>query len=130
MHPLGILEAQIIFPHPPGIIRLKVESVVMNNCISQHFLLGNHYLNIHGININNHKDRSLIIGEIGRQKFAFTLERREITVIRQVKNVSRETFVPNEFIEVQISPELTLEMKEELSEILFKYREAFDSDND
>ncbi|MBW0523335.1 hypothetical protein O181_063050 [Austropuccinia psidii MF-1] len=32
MHPLGIFEAEIIFPHPAGSIRLKVEFVVMNNC--------------------------------------------------------------------------------------------------
>ncbi|MBW0536292.1 hypothetical protein O181_076007 [Austropuccinia psidii MF-1] len=34
MHPLGIFEAPIIFPHPAGSIRLKVEFVVMNNCTS------------------------------------------------------------------------------------------------
>ncbi|MBW0580865.1 hypothetical protein O181_120580 [Austropuccinia psidii MF-1] len=84
MHPLGIFEAAIIFPHPAGSIRLKVEIVFMNNCTSQHFILGNDYLNIYGIDINNHKD----------------------------------------------NPELTLEMKEELIEILFQYREAFASDNE
>ncbi|MBW0568342.1 hypothetical protein O181_108057, partial [Austropuccinia psidii MF-1] len=56
MHPLGIFEAAMIFPHPTGSIRLKVEFVVMNNCTSQHFILGNDYLNIYGIDINNHKD--------------------------------------------------------------------------
>ncbi|MBW0502920.1 hypothetical protein O181_042635 [Austropuccinia psidii MF-1] len=57
MHPLGILEAEITFPHPTGSIRLKFEFVVMNNCTSQHFILGNDYLNIYGIDINNHGDR-------------------------------------------------------------------------
>ncbi|MBW0539727.1 hypothetical protein O181_079442 [Austropuccinia psidii MF-1] len=57
MHPLGIFEAKMIFPHPTGSIRLKVEFSVMNNCTSQHFILGNDYLNIYGIDINNHKDR-------------------------------------------------------------------------
>ncbi|MBW0534346.1 hypothetical protein O181_074061 [Austropuccinia psidii MF-1] len=57
IHPLGILEAAIIFPHPTGSIRFKVEIVVMNNCTSQHFKLGNDYLNNYGIDINNHKDR-------------------------------------------------------------------------
>ncbi|MBW0557484.1 hypothetical protein O181_097199 [Austropuccinia psidii MF-1] len=47
MHPLGIFEAEMIFPHPAGSIRLKVEFVVMNNCTSQHFILGNDYLNIY-----------------------------------------------------------------------------------
>ncbi|MBW0570933.1 hypothetical protein O181_110648 [Austropuccinia psidii MF-1] len=36
MHPLGIFEAEIIFPYPTGSIRLKVEFVVMNNHTSKH----------------------------------------------------------------------------------------------
>ncbi|MBW0532963.1 hypothetical protein O181_072678 [Austropuccinia psidii MF-1] len=31
MHPLGILEAEMIFPHPVGSIRLKVEFFAMYN---------------------------------------------------------------------------------------------------
>ncbi|MBW0580052.1 hypothetical protein O181_119767 [Austropuccinia psidii MF-1] len=130
MHPLGIFEAAIIFPHPAGSIRLKAEFVVMNNCTSQHFILGNDYLNIYGIDINNHKDRYFTIGENKRQKFAFSPERREITVIKQVKNVNKDKFVSDQLSEAQISPELTPEMKEELIEILFQYREAFASDNE
>ncbi|MBW0536525.1 hypothetical protein O181_076240 [Austropuccinia psidii MF-1] len=57
MHPLSIFEAAMIFPHPTGSTRLKVAFVFMNNGNSQHFILGNDYLNIYGININNHKDR-------------------------------------------------------------------------
>ncbi|MBW0570052.1 hypothetical protein O181_109767, partial [Austropuccinia psidii MF-1] len=130
MHPLGIFEEAIIFPHPAGSIRLKVAIVVMNNCTSQHFILGNDYLHIYGYDINNHKGMYFTIGENKRQKFAFPLEKREITVIKQVKNVNKEKFVSNQLIEAQISPELTLEMKEELIEILFQYREDFASDNE
>ncbi|MBW0545134.1 hypothetical protein O181_084849 [Austropuccinia psidii MF-1] len=100
----------------------------MNNCTSQHFILGNDYLNIYGIDINNHKDRYFSIGENKRQNLAFPLEKGEINFIKQVKNVNKETFVSSQLIEAQISPELTLEMKEELIEILFQYREAFASD--
>ncbi|MBW0581314.1 hypothetical protein O181_121029 [Austropuccinia psidii MF-1] len=57
MHPLGIFEAEMIFPHPTGSIRLKVEFVVINNHTTQHSRLGNDYLNIYGIDINNHSDR-------------------------------------------------------------------------
>ncbi|MBW0526816.1 hypothetical protein O181_066531 [Austropuccinia psidii MF-1] len=129
IHPLGIFEAAMIFPHPSGSIRLKVEFFVMNNGASQHFILGNDYLNIYGIVINNHKDRYFTIGENKRQKFAFPPEMREITIIRQVKNVNKEKFVSDKLIEAQINTELTLEMKKELIEILFQYREAFSSDN-
>ncbi|MBW0546241.1 hypothetical protein O181_085956 [Austropuccinia psidii MF-1] len=102
----------------------------MNNCNSQNFILGSDYLNICGIDINNHQDKYFTIGENQRKKFAFPLEKREIVVIRQVKNVTKEKFVTDQLIEVQISHELTLEMEEELIEILFQYREAFASDNE
>ncbi|MBW0462028.1 hypothetical protein O181_001743 [Austropuccinia psidii MF-1] len=75
MHLLGILEAEITFTHPTGGIRLKVVFVVMNNCTSQHFILENYYLNIYGIDIDNHKDRYLTIGENKRQKFSFPPEK-------------------------------------------------------
>ncbi|MBW0570265.1 hypothetical protein O181_109980 [Austropuccinia psidii MF-1] len=122
MHPLGILEAEMIFPHPTGSIRLKVEFVVMNNCTSKHFILENDYLNIYGIDITHHKDRYFTIGENKRKIFGFPPEKREITVIRQVKNFNKEKFVSDQLIEAQIGAELTPEMKEELSEILFEYR--------
>ncbi|MBW0512369.1 hypothetical protein O181_052084 [Austropuccinia psidii MF-1] len=102
----------------------------MNNFTSQHFILGNDYLNIYGIDINNHKDRYFTIGENKSQKFAFPPEKREITVIRQVKNVNKEKSVSDQLFEAQISHELTPEMKEEPIEILFQYRKAFASDNE
>ncbi|MBW0545768.1 hypothetical protein O181_085483 [Austropuccinia psidii MF-1] len=128
MHPLGIFEAAMIFPHPAGSIRLKVEFVVMNNCTSKNLILGNDCHNIYGIYINTHKDRYFTIGENERQKLAFHPENREITVIRNVKNVNTEKFVSDNLIAAQISTELTLEIKEELIEISFHYREAFPSD--
>ncbi|MBW0516679.1 hypothetical protein O181_056394 [Austropuccinia psidii MF-1] len=108
MHPFGIFEAEMIFPHPTGSIRLKVEFVVMNNCTSQHFILGNDYLNIYGIDINNHKDRYFTIGENKRQKSAFPQEKREITIIRQAKIVNKEKFVSDQLIEAQIGHEVEI----------------------
>ncbi|MBW0502674.1 hypothetical protein O181_042389 [Austropuccinia psidii MF-1] len=125
MNPLGILESEIIFPHPAESISLKVEFVVMINCTSKNFILGHHYSNIYGIDINNHKDRYFTIGENKRQKFAFPLEKREITVIRQVNIVNKDIFVSDQLMEAQINPELTLQMKEELIKIFFQYRKPF-----
>ncbi|MBW0515566.1 hypothetical protein O181_055281 [Austropuccinia psidii MF-1] len=121
MHPLGIIEAKMIFNHPKGSIRLKAEFVVMNNCTSQHFILGNDYLNIYGIDINNNKERYFTIGEHKRQKVTFPLEKKEITVIRQGRNFNKETFVSYQLIEAQIVPELTFEMKGNHIEISFQY---------
>ncbi|MBW0540427.1 hypothetical protein O181_080142 [Austropuccinia psidii MF-1] len=102
----------------------------MNNCISQHFIIGNHYLNIYGVDINNHNGRYFTIGENKRQKFSLPQENRKITIIRQVKNVNEVKFVSDQFIEAQSSPELTSEIKEELIESLFQYREDFSSENE
>ncbi|MBW0513806.1 hypothetical protein O181_053521 [Austropuccinia psidii MF-1] len=70
------------------------------------------------------------MGKNKRQKFSFPLEKREITVLKQVKKFNKEEFVSDQLIEAQISPELTLEMKEELLEILFQYSKAFASDDE
>ncbi|MBW0552944.1 hypothetical protein O181_092659 [Austropuccinia psidii MF-1] len=120
MHPLGIFEAEMIFPYPAGSTILKFALLVMNNLT----------LNIYGIDINNHKDRYFTIGENKRKNFTFPLEKREITVIRQVKNVNKEKFVSDELIEAQISTEITSQMKQELIEILFQYGQAFSFDNE
>ncbi|MBW0552958.1 hypothetical protein O181_092673 [Austropuccinia psidii MF-1] len=34
MYPLGILDTNLVFPHPAGSIRVKTEIVVMDNCTS------------------------------------------------------------------------------------------------
>ncbi|MBW0586389.1 hypothetical protein O181_126104 [Austropuccinia psidii MF-1] len=71
MHPLGIFEAAMIFPHPARRIRLKVEFVNMNNGTSQDFKLGNDYLNIYVIGIINYKDRYFTIGKIKDKNLLF-----------------------------------------------------------
>ncbi|MBW0558752.1 hypothetical protein O181_098467 [Austropuccinia psidii MF-1] len=129
MHPLGILESEKIFKHPEGSIRLKLEFILINNCTPQHFILGNDYINIYGIDINNHKDRYFTIGENKGQNVSFYQKEKEITLIRQVKNFNVAKFLFDKLIEAQIIPVLTLEMKENFIEILFEYRDPFSSDN-
>ncbi|MBW0520976.1 hypothetical protein O181_060691 [Austropuccinia psidii MF-1] len=76
MQPLGIFEAEMIFPHPTRTIRLKFAFVAINNCTSQRFILGNDYLSIYGIDINDNKDRYFTIGEPKRKKMLF-LQKKE-----------------------------------------------------
>ncbi|MBW0467234.1 hypothetical protein O181_006949 [Austropuccinia psidii MF-1] len=71
MYPLRILDTNLVFPHPAGNVRMKTEIVVMDNCTSQHIILGNDYFNIDGIDINNNKERYFTISENKRQTFAF-----------------------------------------------------------
>ncbi|MBW0520706.1 hypothetical protein O181_060421 [Austropuccinia psidii MF-1] len=46
MKPLGIIDLTLIFPHTSQCIRVKVEFLVMENCTSNNFILGNDYLSI------------------------------------------------------------------------------------
>ena len=49
MYPLCILDTNLIFPHPAGIVRIKTEIVMIDNRTSQHIIFGNDYLNIYRI---------------------------------------------------------------------------------
>ncbi|MBW0525909.1 hypothetical protein O181_065624 [Austropuccinia psidii MF-1] len=67
------LDTNLVFPHPAGSIRVKTKIVVMDSCTSQQINFVNHYLNIYGIDINNHKDRHFTIGENKRKKLLFPI---------------------------------------------------------
>ncbi|MBW0546776.1 hypothetical protein O181_086491 [Austropuccinia psidii MF-1] len=90
MYPLGILDTNLVFPHPTGSIRMNTEIVVMDNCTSQHNILGNDYLNIYGIDINNHKDRYFTIGENKRQKLSFSNMPKQISLVSSKKILIRK----------------------------------------
>ncbi|MBW0467899.1 hypothetical protein O181_007614 [Austropuccinia psidii MF-1] len=90
MYPLGMFNTNLVFTHPTGSVRMKTEIVVMDNCTSHHIILGNDYLNVYGIDINNHKDRYFTIGENKRHKFAFFNMPKQISVISSVKDTYKE----------------------------------------
>ncbi|MBW0493550.1 hypothetical protein O181_033265 [Austropuccinia psidii MF-1] len=130
MYPLCILDINIVFPHPEGSVRMKTEIVVMDNCTSKHIILGNDYLNIYGIDINNHKDRSFTIGENKRQKSSFSNMPKHISVISFVEDTYKEEFVANQLVEAQINSSLSPKMKHDLTDVLYPYKNAFASDNE
>ncbi|MBW0589959.1 hypothetical protein O181_129674 [Austropuccinia psidii MF-1] len=130
MYPLGILDTNLVFPHPAGSVRMKTEIVVMDNCTSQHIILGNDYLNIYGIDINNHKDRYFTIGDNKRQKFAFSNMPKQISVVSSVKDTYKDEFVSNQLVEAQTNPSLSPKMRNELINVLYTYNNAFASDNE
>ncbi|MBW0537786.1 hypothetical protein O181_077501 [Austropuccinia psidii MF-1] len=104
MYPLGILDNNLVFPHPAGSVRMKTERVVMENCTSKHIILGNDYLNIYGIDIKNDKDRYFTIGENTRHKFSFFNVPKKISKISSFKGTHKEEFVANQLVEAQIIP--------------------------
>ncbi|MBW0585403.1 hypothetical protein O181_125118 [Austropuccinia psidii MF-1] len=129
MYPLGILDTNLVFPHPTGSIRVKTEIVVMENCTSQHIIFGNDYLNIYGIDINNNKDRYFTIGENKRQKFAFSNMPKQISLVSSKNDTYKEEFVSNQLFEAQINPSLSPKMRNELIDVLCTYNTSFASDN-
>ncbi|MBW0591998.1 hypothetical protein O181_131713 [Austropuccinia psidii MF-1] len=120
MYPLGILDTNIVFPHPAGSIRMKIEIVVMDDCTSQHIILGNDYLNTYGIDINNHKDRHCTIEDKKRQKFAFSNMPKQISEISSVKDTYKDRFVSNQLVDAQITPSLSPKMRNKLIDVLYK----------
>ncbi|MBW0574252.1 hypothetical protein O181_113967 [Austropuccinia psidii MF-1] len=76
---LGIFETNIIFPHINGDLRITFEFVIMESFSSTHFILGNDYLIVYGIDLHNNKDRYFTIGDNKHQKFAFLPFEGQIT---------------------------------------------------
>ncbi|MBW0525110.1 hypothetical protein O181_064825 [Austropuccinia psidii MF-1] len=130
MYPLGILDTNIVFPHPTGSIRMKKDIVLIDNCTSQHINLENDYLNLYGIYINNHKDRYFKIGDNKRQKFSFSNMPKQISVVSSLEDTYKGEFVSNQLVEAKINPSLSPKMRNELIDVLYTYNNAFSSDNE
>ncbi|MBW0467887.1 hypothetical protein O181_007602 [Austropuccinia psidii MF-1] len=129
MYPLGIIDTNLVFPHPAGSVRMKTEIVVMENCKSQHIILGNGHLNGYGADINNHKDRQFTIRENKRQNFAFSNMPKQIPIASSNKDTHKEKFVNNQLIEARINPSLSPKMRLELVHVLYIYNNEFGADN-
>ncbi|MBW0577821.1 hypothetical protein O181_117536 [Austropuccinia psidii MF-1] len=130
MYPFGILDTNIVFPHPAGRIRVKTEIVVMDNWTSQHIIFENYYLNIYGIDINNHQDRYFTIGENKRQKFSFSNMPKQISIVSSKNYTYKEESLCNQLVEAQINPSLSPKMRNELINVLCTYNNEFASDNE
>ncbi|MBW0592917.1 hypothetical protein O181_132632, partial [Austropuccinia psidii MF-1] len=129
IYPLGILDTKIVFSHPSGSVRMKTEIVVMDNCTYQYIILGHYFLNIHGIDINNHQDRYFTIGENKRKK-SFSNIPKQISVVSSNKDAYKKEFGTEQLVEAQINPSLSPSMKHELIDVLYTYRDASSSDNE
>ncbi|MBW0592112.1 hypothetical protein O181_131827 [Austropuccinia psidii MF-1] len=103
----------------------------MDNRTSNHFILGNDYLSIYGIDISNQKDRYFTIGDNKRQKFGFLNNKRQITVVKnEEKSPEMDFFITEQLEEAELNHELTVKMKKKLIDVLFKYENAFETDKE
>ncbi|MBW0494099.1 hypothetical protein O181_033814 [Austropuccinia psidii MF-1] len=131
MKALGISETTVIFPHINGNLRIPVEFVVMENCSSTHFILGNDYLIMYGIDLHNNKDRYLTIRDNKHQKFAFLPFKRQIAVSKLAPvSLGLERFKSKRLNEAERSLHLTDKQENELSALLYYHREAFASEKE
>ncbi|MBW0584365.1 hypothetical protein O181_124080 [Austropuccinia psidii MF-1] len=131
MKPLGIIDLTLIFPHCSQHVRIKVEFVVMGNCTRNHFILGNDYLSIYGIEISNQKDRYFTVGDNKRQTFGFLNSKKRMTVIKnEEKSPEKKLFISEQLKEAELNQDLTEKMKEKLIDIFFKYKNAFETDKE
>ncbi|MBW0462303.1 hypothetical protein O181_002018 [Austropuccinia psidii MF-1] len=103
----------------------------MENCSSTHFILGNDYLIICGIDLHNKKDRYFTIGDNKSQTFAFLPFERQITVNKvSPVNLDLENLKSEQLNEAEISLHLTDKQESELSALLYDHKEASASDRE
>ncbi|MBW0512336.1 hypothetical protein O181_052051 [Austropuccinia psidii MF-1] len=131
MKALGIFVTNVIFPHINGNLRITVEFVVMKNCSSNHFISGNDYLIMYGIDLHNNKHRSFTIGDNKRQTFAFLPFKRQIQVSKVAPvNLELERFESEQLNEAEISLHLTDSQENKIAALSYDHREAFASDKE
>ncbi|MBW0524191.1 hypothetical protein O181_063906 [Austropuccinia psidii MF-1] len=131
MKALGIFETSVIFPHINGNLRITVEFVVMENCSSTHFILGNDYLIMYGIDLHNNKDRYFTIGDNKCQKSSFLPFERQITVNKvSPVNLELEKFKSEQLNEAEVSLHLSDKQENKLSALLYDHTKAFASDKE
>ncbi|MBW0509944.1 hypothetical protein O181_049659 [Austropuccinia psidii MF-1] len=103
----------------------------MENCSRTHFILGNDYLIIYGIDLNNNKDRYFTIRDNKRQRFAFLPFKGLITVNKvSPVNLELEKFKSEQLNEAEISLHLTEKQENEISSLLYEHKGAFSSDKE
>ncbi|MBW0534692.1 hypothetical protein O181_074407 [Austropuccinia psidii MF-1] len=103
----------------------------MDSCTSNHFILGNDYLSIYGIDISNQKDRYFTIGDNKRQRFGFLNNKKKLTVIKnEEKSPENKLFISEQLKEAEFNHKLTEKMKEKLIDLLFKYKTPLQTDKE
>ncbi|MBW0499470.1 hypothetical protein O181_039185 [Austropuccinia psidii MF-1] len=123
MKALGIFETTVIFPHTNQNLRITVE-FVMENCSSTHFILGNDYLIMYGIDLHKKKDIYFTIGDNKHEKFPFSSFKRQIKVIKVSSvNLELEKLKFEQSNEAEISLHHTDKPGIELSCLLYDHKD-------
>ncbi|MBW0517649.1 hypothetical protein O181_057364 [Austropuccinia psidii MF-1] len=103
----------------------------MENVSSAHFILGNHYVIMYGIDLYNNQDRHFTIGDNKFQKFSLPPFKSKMTVNKVLPiNLEVEKFKSEQINEAEVSIHLTGIQENELSTLLYDHKEAFSSDKE
>ncbi|MBW0467950.1 hypothetical protein O181_007665 [Austropuccinia psidii MF-1] len=103
----------------------------MENCSNTHFILGNDYLIIYGIDLNNNNDRYFPIGENKFQKLSFLPFKRQIKVSKvSPVNLELEKFKSEQLNKAEVRLHFTDKQENEMSTLLYDDKEAFSSDKE
>ncbi|POW22633.1 hypothetical protein PSHT_01020 [Puccinia striiformis] len=129
MKALGIIEINLLLPHPSGSVRIKVEFIVLEDGRNDYFILGTDYLNLYGFDIHNSKERFFTIGhENQRKKFQF-LHSKAINSV-QKKSDPNFKFELEQLKDCKISEKLDTNQRSDLIQILFNNKNAFATDKE
>ncbi|MBW0526457.1 hypothetical protein O181_066172 [Austropuccinia psidii MF-1] len=103
----------------------------MEDCSSTHFILGNDYLIIYGIDLLKKKDRYFTIWDNKNQKFVFSPFKSQIKVKRVLPvNLELEKLKSEQSNKAEISLHLTDKQESKISALLYDHKEAFASDKE
>ena len=130
MKPVGIFPFSLIIPHVQGAVRIQVEFIVVEDGVSNYFILGNDYLTIYGFDITNSRERYFTIGNDNKRK-EFLFKQKDQLAIQEVgRNPGLEKFITEQLQQSKICEELTPKQVLQLQEVLFAHKNAFASDSE
>ncbi|MBW0461840.1 hypothetical protein O181_001555 [Austropuccinia psidii MF-1] len=137
--------------------RVNLDIGACCTCVGKYHLLAilpgwkNHLLPIEGVQISSSSNNMYPLGildtnlvfthpagstdisqleKIKDKNLLFPICQKQISIISSVKDTYRDEFVDNQLFEAQINPALSPKMRHDLIDVLYTYRNAFDSDNE
>ena len=128
MKPIGVFPCNMIVPHVQGSVKIQVEFIVVEDGVSNYFILGNDYLTIYGFDITNSRERYFTIGNDNKRKKFLFKNKEKVTIQEVTRNLDFEDFVGKQLTECKICEELSAQQVLQLKEVLFKHHNAFASD--
>ena len=130
MKPLGIFPCSLIIPHPSGSVKIQVEFIVVEDGVSNYFILGNDYLTIYGFDITNSRERYFTIGNDNKRKKYLFKNDKKLNILKLSQHPEKEEFINNQLSESKICDELNQDQVAQLHQMLFDNRQAFASEKD